>query len=80
MMHSNVIIIYYNNRTSNHDNTSAREIIIIFIIMLLCTETVSIPCARVVCQSRMRRESHVSFARLADSYAKDCQGILVYRT
>lgn len=57
MMHSNVIIIYYNNRTSNHDNTSAREIIIIFIIMLLCAETVSMPCARVVSVENAQGES-----------------------
>jgi len=55
-------------------------IIIIFIIMLLCTETVSMPRARVVCQWRMGKENHVSYARRSDIGAKDCRGILTYRT
>ena len=55
-------------------------IIIIFFIMLLCIEIVSMPYARVVCQLRMGRESHVSLARLGGSCAKDCCGILMYRT
>lgn len=77
-MHSNVIMILIIIKTMVL-RIMIVIIIIIFIIMVLCSETVSVPHARLMCQAgSIGRESHISFARLANSCAKDCLGILTH--